>query len=219
MKQRPTSIPLIALLILTTTSCSERLENSAAYKAACEGPPVHGVEAREKAMVEGYSINNTFDCIDKRSFAAVAEQKAQWEAAHTPEAIARQKAEFAQQKVRDEEQRQQREAEAEERARKEAEAVPAVVLHPTDVNTATEADIARVISVGPEVAAQIIAERNKRRFTDWADLVHRVVGLSAAQTAFYASVCNLTVNGKSHDGAAPNAVMAAGIQKQYSRYR
>ena len=74
------------------------------------------------------------------------------------------------------------------------ETLPGVVLRNIDVNTATEADIAGVISVGPEVAAQVLVERNKRRFSDWADLVTRVVGLGAAQPAAYASICGLTVD-------------------------
>ncbi len=159
-------------------------------------------------MVDGYEILRTYDCISKASFVAVAEQKAKWKAANTPEAIAKREAEFARQ-------RQEYAAKlAAESAAHEAqpiESAPVIDLRATDVNTATEAEIANVISVGPEVAAQIVTERNKRRFDDWADLVNRVVGLSAAQTAAYASICGLNVNGKILDGAPPNATIAASI--------
>jgi len=200
----------ITLLLLATGGCSQRVEETAEYKAACEGPPLYSVEKREQAMVDGYQINRMYDCIDKASYAAIAEQKAQWEATHTPEAIAKQQAEFAQQKALDDE-RRARETDT------KPELVP-VVLHPVDVNTATEASLAGVISIGPQTAAQIVAERNKRRFADWPDVANRVVALSAAQTALFASICGLTVNGKSLEGAPPDGAMAAMIQKKYSAY-
>lgn len=95
--------------------------------------------------------------------------------------------------------------------------LPEVVLRNIDVNTASEADIASVISVGPAVAAQIVEARNQRRFNDWADLVRRVVGLGAARSAYDASTCGLNVNGKSLDGAPPNATMAALISTRVRR--
>ena len=216
--QRSIAILIVTLLMsLMVASCSKKMEeSSAAYQAACQGPPLRTVELRNKAMEDGYGINRQYDCIDKASFVAVNEQRAQWEAANTPEAIAKREAEFAEKRARYAEQRA-REAAAEESST--TEALPNVVLRNTDVNTATEADIANVISVGPEVAAQIIGERNKRRFNDWADLVNRVIGLSAAQTAVYASICGLNVDGKSLDGAPPNAAMAASISKKYQQYQ
>jgi hypothetical protein len=48
---------------------------------------------------------------------------------------------------------------------------------------------------------------------------NRVIGLSAAQTAVYASICGLNVDGKSLDGAPPNAAMAASISKKYQQYQ
>ena len=216
--QRSIAILIITLLMsLMVASCSKKMEeSSAAYQTACQGPPLRTVELRNKAMEDGYGINRQYDCIDKASFVAVNEQRAKWEAANTPEAIAKREAEFAEKRARYAEQRA-REAATEESST--TEALPNVVLRNTDVNTATEADIANVISVGPEVAAQIIGERNKRRFNDWADLVNRVIGLSAAQTAVYASICGLNVDGKSLDGAPPNAAMAASISKKYQQYQ
>ncbi len=205
---------LIATLLLSlgATSCSKKLEESPAYQAACEGAPLRTVERRSKAMQDGYDINRQYDCIDKASSAAIKEQNAKREAANTPEAIAAREAEFAENRARYAEQRARETAAEENRT---PEAPPNIVLRNVDVNTATEAEIASVISVGPEVAAQIIEERNKRRFNDWADLVHRVGGLSAALTAFYASSSGLNVDGKSLDGVPPDARIATLIyQKQ-----
>jgi hypothetical protein len=204
------------LMSLMVASCSKKIEESPAYQAACQGSPLRTDELRNKAMEDGYDINRQYDCIDKASYVAVAEDRAKWAAANTPEAIAKREAEFAEQKARYAEQRE-RERKAE--ASRPAEAWPMIILRDVDVNIATEEDIANVISVGPKVAAQIIEERNKRRFNDWADLVHRVIGLSAAQTAYYASICGLNVDGKSLDGAPPDARMAASIYQKYRQYQ
>ena len=75
-----------------------------------------------------------------------------------------------------------------------------------DANSATEADLSSVVS--PTTAGQILGERNKGRFANWPDLIHRVVGLSAAQTAFLASLRGLTVGGQSLPGASPNPALA-----------
>lgn len=202
---------------LMAAGCSnEREQDQADYQAVCQGPPLRTVEERNKAMEDGYNISFRYGCIEKASFVAVNEQKAKWEAANTPEALAKRKAELMEQRARDEEERARKAAAAEER--KAPAALPDIVLREVDANTAAEADIASVISVGPTVAAQIVEERAKRRFNDWADLIHRVVGLSAAQTAVYASLCGLNVNGKSLDGAPPNPTMAALIYQKYQRY-
>lgn len=207
------------LLSSLTTGCAPALEDTPDYRAACEGPPLRSVERCEQAMQDGYAINRRYDCIDKASFAAVNEQAAKWKAANTPEAIARRAAEFAQQKQRDDAERRTRDAAQQEAERQAAENEPAIVLRHVDVNTAAQADIAGVISVGPEVAAQIVAARHERRFRDWADLVNRVAGLGAAQPAMFASVCGLNVNGKSLDGAPPDARMAAAIAKKFRTER
>ena len=167
--QRSIAILIATILMsLMVASCSKAREaSSTAYQAACQGPPLRTVELRNKAMEDGYNIDRQYDCIDKASFVAVNEHRVKWEAANTPEAIAKREAEFAEQRARDAE-RRAREPAAEESPT--TEALPNIALRNIDVNTATEADIANVISVGPEVAAQIIEERNKRRFDDWADL-------------------------------------------------
>lgn len=218
MTQRFTLIWIAALLVsLMVASCSKnREESSAAYLAACHGPPLRTGALRAKAMDDGYDINRQYDCIDKASFVYVNEQRVKWEAANTPEAIAERAAAFAEKRARYAEQRA-REAAAKETPTEVV--LPNIVLRNIDVNSATEADIAGVISVGPVVAAQIIRERDKRRFNDWSDLVNRVIGLSAAQSAAYASICGLNVDGKSLDGAPPNATMAASIYQKYQQYQ
>lgn len=218
-----TSQRSIAILItilsmnLMVASCSkEKKESSPAYQAACQGSPLLTIESRNKALEDGYVINHRYNCIDKASFVAANEENAREAAARTPDAIAKRDAEFAEKRAQYAEKRA-RETAAEESIR--TETLPNIVLRNIDVNTATEADIANVISVGPKVASKIIDERNRRRFNDWADLVHRVVGLNAAQTAVYASICGLNVDGKSLDGAPPDATMAASIYQKYQQYK
>ena len=206
-------LPILTALLLS--ACSQPIEETPAYQAACHGAPLRTLEKRNQAMEDGYSINRQFDCIDKASFAAVEEQRARWETANTPEAKAKRAAEFAAQRERDRAERALREAEA--AANQQPEELPRIVLPSVDVNTATEEEIARVISISANTAAQVIAERNKRPFRDWTDLVSRVLGLSQAQPAAFASICGLNVNGQSLEGAAPDPVVAAHIQKQYTQ--
>lgn len=213
---RPVLILIICTAIgLLITSCSKSVETTPAYQAACHGSPLRTPAQMNQAMEDGYVINQQYRCIDKASFAAVAHEKAKWEAANTPEAKAQRQAEFAARRERDAEAKL-RPALAEEPSKIE---IPTIVLSSVDVNTATEADIANVITVGPDVAAQIVLERSKRRFDDWGDLVNRVVGLSAAQSAVYASICGLNVNGKSLDGAPPNQIMATSLYMKYQKNR
>ena len=216
MTQRSTILVTVLSMSLMVASCSEKIEDSAAYQAACQGPPLRTVELRNMAMEDGYDINRQYNCIDKASFVAENERRAKWEAANTPEAIARRMAEFADLRARDVQQ-QARKATAEDTQTKEA--LPNIVLRDIDVNTATEEEIASVISISSATVAQIIEERNKRRFNDWADLVQRVIGLSAAQTAVYASICGLNVDGKSLEGAPPNAEIAASIYQKYQQHQ
>lgn len=204
---------LIAVLSmnLTVASCT-RKQDSPAYQAACHGDPLSTIELRQKAMEDGYVINQQFNCIDKASFIAVGAANARWQAANTPEAIAKSEAEFAEKRARDAEQRAHEASGEKSRTR---EVRPNIVLRNIDVNTATEEALASVISISSATAARIIEERNKRRFNDWPDLVNRVIGLSAAQTAFYASICGLNVDGKSLEGAPPNVEIAISIYQKY----
>jgi DNA uptake protein ComE-like DNA-binding protein len=213
-----TSIGLMVVsCALTACKPSKELEGSrAAYAVACYGTPLRTNEARNQAREDGYDINRDFDCISKASYQAVTEAQGKWNAANTPEAKAQRAAErekmVAEAKVKGAE-----EAEREATARLTAVPLPPLVLRPVDVNTASEAELAAVVSMSSDVAAKIVAERAKRRFNDWADLVNRVVGVSQAQTAVYASVCGLNVNGQSLDGAPPDGLKAAFIKQKYQK--
>jgi competence protein ComEA len=63
-----------------------------------------------------------------------------------------------------------------------------------DINHASEADLDSLKGVGPATTQRLLAERSKRPFTDWADLMARVKGLRAP-TARKLSDQGLTVNG------------------------
>ena len=205
---------LTILLSLTSTGCGRHDDwNTAGYRAACEGPPVHTVEEREKAMVAGYTINRAYDCIDKESFQAVAKAKADYDAANTPEALAAAAAEREKRIAQDKIEREQREKTAEE-ARAAQAALPVPALKLVDANTASEFDLSDVPGVGAAVAAQIVLQRRERRFRDWPDLINRVVGLSQAQPAVIASTGGLTVNRESLSGAPANAQLAEQIRKR-----
>ena len=207
-------IALAVLVLFLLAGCGPR-GRSEGYLAACHGEPLASAEAREAAMMEGYDIYPGYDCITKESYAAVQAQKAAWEAANTPEAKARREAERLAVLAKAEE----------ERAQQVSIGVPPSIaapdpvdLRPVDANTATQAQLAAVVSLDEEVAAQIVAAREERPFRDWADLVARVVGLSAAQSAAFASICGLTVNGESLLGAPPDALMAQQIRDRRRRY-
>lgn len=71
------SIALFFLVLMAKNKSS----NAEYDQAACAGPPLKGVKARNDAMEAGYSINPRYDCIDKESFVAINQQKAAWEIA------------------------------------------------------------------------------------------------------------------------------------------
>ncbi|MEO8249815.1 MAG: helix-hairpin-helix domain-containing protein [Burkholderiales bacterium] len=186
------------------------LESSSAYQAACEGSPLRTLEARNQAMEDGYEINRRFDCVDKASFSAVANNKARWQAANTPEAKAKVAAERAQGKL--EQEQQALAAAVASFTRKSEPPAPPAALRPVEINTASEAELAEVIGIGADTAADIMRQRNQRRFQNWPDLVHRVVRMSAARSVFYASVGGLTVDGAHLTGAPADPVFAARVK-------
>lgn len=203
----PILVLLTALVLnLSLSACSRKAEDAPAYQAGCHGPPLRTLAQRNQAQEDGYEINREHDCIDKASYIAVRDQRARWEASNTPEAIAERRADRG--KMAAEE--RARAATAIQSALPRASPPPFTLKH-VDANTASEAELASVPSVSPAVASQIMAERNKRRFDNWADLIGRVVGLSAAQTAVYASACGLNVDGQTLPDASPDSVGAAQI--------
>src|SRR5262245_35411546 len=82
------------LIAVVAAAACKPSQPSADYLADCEGPPLRTVERRSQAMQDGYEIDRGYDCITKRSAKALAEQKAQREAANTPEAKAARQAAF-----------------------------------------------------------------------------------------------------------------------------
>ena len=206
----------LLLVVALAAGCSGKPEEAAGYQAACHGPPLGSVERRNAATEDGYSIDRRYDCIEKASFAAIEGQRIRWEAANTPEAIARRNADYAESRARSGRERTRYTGTS--AASTSTGSLPEVVVRSIDANTASESDIASVISVGPAVARQIVAGRAQRRFSDWADLVRRVDGLGAALSAYDASTCGLNVDGKSLDGAPPDATMAALISTRHQRH-
>ena len=69
-----------------------------------------------------------------------------------------------------------------------------------------------MLNVGPATARNIVEERDKAPFRDWGDLVRRVVGLSAAKTALFASTGGLVVDGRSLEGAPFDPAFAAELE-------
>lgn len=85
-------------------SCSKKIEETAAYQAACYGTPIIKqalTQAINQGQEDGYEINRQFSCIDKISYLAMKDDEARWLAANTPEAKAKKAAEFAKKKLID----------------------------------------------------------------------------------------------------------------------
>ena len=189
---------LAAGLCLSLAGCADIAETPE-YQAACHGKPLKKSE-RMRAREDGYVINEQYQCIDKASYAAMQEAEARWQAAHTPEAIAKSKAEDQARIAQLNKEMAQREARR--KAEQEAKQALRYELHLVEINQASAAELAEVCSIQQDAAESIVQERaNGGKFQDWADAVHRVIALSSAQNAVFASVCGLTVNGASLNGA------------------
>lgn len=61
-----------------------------------------------------------------------------------------------------------------------------------DVNNATQAELEALPGVGTALSARVVAEREKGKFKDWADLIERVRGVGPASAAKL-SAAGLTV--------------------------
>jgi len=72
--------------------------------------------------------------------------------------------------------------------------VTADLASPVDANRATQAELEMVKGIGPTISMQILEERRKGAFKDWADLIARVKGVGAGSAAKF-SADGLTVNG------------------------
>lgn len=203
----------IGIICLLNVACSDQKpEASAEYQAVCHGIPLKTVEARQRAQEDGYHINETFNCIDQASFEAVQRHYAELAAANTLEKIAQRNA------AREQRLAQDKAAQANEiltrRAQADTSSNTPFTVHPVEINTASEAELASMPGVGPDTARTIIQERTNSPFESWPDVVHRIIGLSAAQNVVYASSGGLMVNGESFNGAPPDQQVVDTILKK-----
>jgi competence protein ComEA len=70
----------------------------------------------------------------------------------------------------------------------------AAALAGVDANLADQAALESIRGIGPAISSQIVDERKKSPFKDWADLLARVQGLGAGNAARF-SRAGLTVDG------------------------
>jgi Prolyl oligopeptidase family len=83
----------ISVMSLLLAACSAPAPDPA-QEAACAGPPLRTLEARNQAMEDGYEINRVFDCIDRKSFEAAEVQRIAWEQARA-ERVAQERVQMA----------------------------------------------------------------------------------------------------------------------------
>ena len=67
--------------------------------------------------------------------------------------------------------------------------------HALEINQASEAELDSVRGMGPAMSRAILAERQRKPFSDWADLMRRVKGIGPANAERFAAQA-LTVNGQ-----------------------
>jgi hypothetical protein len=69
--------PCTVVLLLALNACGNNDPfDDPGYAAACHGPPLRTVEARNQAMEDGYLINPRYDCLDKKIWEAEEQAKA-----------------------------------------------------------------------------------------------------------------------------------------------
>lgn len=208
------------LIAAVAVAACKPAQPSAEYLAACDGPWLRTAEQRNKAFESGHEIHPRFECATRQSVKAMAEQKAQWEAANTPEAKAARQAELDRTNA---ENMARIEAKARDDANARAErerrwaAAEAAPIERVDINRATDVQLSGVQGLDANVVHQIMAERSKAAFNSWDDLVRRVVGLGPAEAAARASAFGLTVNGRSLEGAEPESATARFVRDKWRR--
>ena len=72
-----------------------------------------------------------------------------------------------------------------------------------EINLASEAELDSVRGMGPAMSRAILAERQRKPFADWADLMRRVKGIRSASAERFTAQ-GLTVNGQTWS-APPSA--------------
>lgn len=211
-------ILIYSVSLLLLISCTKSVEETAAYQAVCYGKPLKGIQQVDAAFDNNFSVNKEFNCITKESHALIAQQKADQLAYDAPEAKAKRDANYIKEKAIYEAKRAREFAVNQQVELDKAVALTdlaKIQIKSVDANTATTAELAAVITLDADIARQIVTAREKQKFNDWNDLINNVTALSAAQTVVYASLCGLTVNGQSFNGAPQNAQYAAILQEQY----
>jgi hypothetical protein len=62
----------LAVLTMVTAGCAKKDPFAdPEYAAACHGPPLESIEARQAAAEQGYTVSVRFDCIEKKSWEEV----------------------------------------------------------------------------------------------------------------------------------------------------
>ena len=207
---------LVALASSVLIGCSQDITKTAEYQVVCHGKPLTSIVERYKALDDGFDVDPKYKCITKASYDFSQQQEANRKAANTPEVLAKKKAEDEIQHAKFLQEQQQRSAQR--LAEREAKQALSYELRAVEINSASVAELAQVCSIQLETAEKIAQERIRAgQFTDWADVVHRVVALSSAQNAVFASSCGLTVNGQSLDGAPADEDTAQMIFQRYLR--
>ena len=60
-------------------------------------------------------------------------------------------------------------------------AAPNTNMSPTDINTASQAELEMVVGIGPDLSGRILASRHERPFRDWADVIARIKGIGRSR--------------------------------------
>lgn len=179
-----------------------------ARRAVCHGEPLHALNAREKALEEGFDVDRHHRCITRASWEAHQKREAERLAYNAPEAVERRARQREADAALAAERRQAREAErAARRAALDAR-VAAVEVRRVEINSASLADLQTLAVLGEQTARDIVNARTQRAFRDWGDVVHRILALSSARNAAEASISGLTVNGEALSGAEMNPAVA-----------
>ncbi len=74
-----------------------------------------------------------------------------------------------------------------------------------DLNHAKEMDLDGLNGVGPTMTREIMRERQKTPFRDWADVMHRVKGIGPKKAASL-SAQGVRVQGQGYGQAAPTSL-------------
>jgi DNA uptake protein ComE-like DNA-binding protein len=189
---------------LGLSTCGGDITASQAYQQACHGAPLANQQAVYQAEADGYRINSRYRCIDRQSWQEVQQALARIEHVRRPDVMAQREAEADREHARRLAGIAERATAREQAAQRSASVMQAVQV--VDANRGTHHALAALCSVGDDGAAAIVQARQQGGpFRDWADLVHRVVPFSAAQSAVAASCCGLTVQGSHLPGAEPSA--------------